>query len=115
MHRVDDCFKQRKSLGRKSDTSADHNACIVCGSQVTFHCLPSRLIRTDEADIGFPSPVSHLLQRERNTGIYLLGAHAWRQSGIGEINRVGVEAHQHNSRHHFPFLKSLRLPQATLS
>ena len=92
MHRVDYSFKQRKSLGGKSDARADHNACIVCGSQVTFHCLPSRLIRTDEADIGFPSPVFHLLKRERNTGIYLLGAHAWRQSGIGEINRVGVEA-----------------------
>ena len=51
MYRVDDCFKQGKSLGGTSDTSADHNACIVCGSQVTFHCLPSSLIRTDEADI----------------------------------------------------------------
>ena len=55
MYRVDDCFKQGKSLGGTSDTSADHNACIVCGSQVTFHCLPSRLIRTDEAGTGFPA------------------------------------------------------------
>lgn len=102
MHCVDDCLKQRKSLWGKSDTSADHNACIVSGSQVTFHCRPSRLIRTDEADIWFPSPIFHLFHYERNTSFYLLGTHAWRQSGIREINRIWVEAHQHNSLHRIP-------------
>ena len=68
MDRVDDRLKQRKARSRQPDTSADYNAGIVCGSQVTLHRLPSRFIRTDEAEIALPSPVCHLLQRKRNTG-----------------------------------------------
>lgn len=78
MDRVDDRLEKRKALRRQTDTSADYNTGIVCGSQVTLHRLPSRFIRTDEAEIALPSPVGHLLQRNRNAGAYLLSVHTWR-------------------------------------
>jgi hypothetical protein len=42
---------------------------------VTFYRFPRRFIRADEAEIGLPSSVCHLLQPEREAGAYLLGVH----------------------------------------
>jgi hypothetical protein len=78
MDRINNRLKIRKALKRQADTSADYNTGIVCGSQVTFHRLPSRSIRTNPADIALPSSVRHLLKGTRHTGAYLLSAHARR-------------------------------------
>ena len=61
MNRIDDRLEYRKTLRRQADTSADYNAVIVGGSQVTPDRLPSGFIRTDKAEIAAPSPICHLL------------------------------------------------------
>ena len=76
MDRINNRLKICKSLRRQADTRADYNTGIVCGSQVTFHRLLSRPIRTNITDIALPSSVCHLLERKRNTGAYLLSSHA---------------------------------------
>jgi hypothetical protein len=53
--RVDDRLEQRKALGRQADTSADYDAVAARRSQMTFHRLPGRFIRTDKANVGLPS------------------------------------------------------------
>jgi hypothetical protein len=65
MHRVHDRLEQRKTLRWQADTSPDHDTGIMYRSQVTFYRLASPFIRTDEAQIGLPSPICHLLLPER--------------------------------------------------
>ena len=57
MDRVDDSLEQRKALGRQADTGTDHNARVVCASQMALHDRPSCFIRTDEADGRLPTRV----------------------------------------------------------
>src|ERR1700676_3262650 len=97
---VVDRLEQYKAMGRQADTSAAYDAVEVRRSQMAFHRLPGRFIRTDEASVGLPSLVCHLLQRSRDTGAYLLSGHIWRKGGIGIIHRFQVVAHQQNSRHY---------------
>ncbi len=75
MDRINDRLKVGKPLRRQADTCADHDAVVFCRSQVAFYCLTSVSIWTDVADIGLPSSVGHLLQREADTGAYLLDTH----------------------------------------
>src|SRR5215831_8150545 len=43
---------------------------------------------------------THLLQRKRNAGAYLLSAHARRQSRVGVIDGFGVVTDEQNSHHY---------------
>jgi hypothetical protein len=76
MDRVNNGLKVCEALRGQADASADYNTVIVCGSQVTFHRLFSRPIRTNVTDVALPSSVCHLLERKRNTGAYFLSGHA---------------------------------------
>ena len=78
MHRVDDRLEPRKVLRGQTDTSADYNTGVVCRSQVPLHRLHSRFVGADEAEIGLPSPLCHLVQCKRETGTYLISGHASR-------------------------------------
>src|SRR5262249_1697996 len=81
MDGVDNRLEEHKAFRRQANTSANDNAVVVCGSQLTFHRLHRRFIRTDEAQVTLPAPVRNLLQRKRNAGAYFLGVHAWRKQG----------------------------------
>src|SRR6266436_553533 len=51
-----------------------------------------RFIRPDVTDVGFPSAVSELLQRNRHAGANLLRGNGGWQSRIGEIHIIRIEA-----------------------
>src|SRR5262249_37256744 len=68
MDGVDNRLEEHKAFRRQADTSANDNAVVVCGGQLTFHRLHGHFIRTDEAQVTLPAPVFHLLQRKRNAG-----------------------------------------------
>jgi hypothetical protein len=71
MYRVHDYLEQRKASRWPADTGPDYDTSIVRRSKVTFNRPPSGFIGADEAEIGLPSPVSHLLQRKRKARAYL--------------------------------------------
>ena len=76
MDGVDDRLEEHKAFRGQADTSANYNAVIVCGGQLTFHRLHRHFIRTDEVQVTPPGPVCHLLQRKRNAVAYPLSVHA---------------------------------------
>src|ERR1700756_3585232 len=75
VNRVDDCLEEREPTGRQANAGSNNHAVIASRPQLTLHSWSGSFIRPDKAEVYLPSPLSHLLQRNRNTGVDLLGVH----------------------------------------
>jgi hypothetical protein len=75
MYGIDDGLEQQKVLGRKANPAPDDNAIVCRSAQPPLQSWTCRCIRLDQAYVGLPSTVSHLLQTQANSGLNLLGIH----------------------------------------
>jgi hypothetical protein len=57
-----------------------------------LHCRSGGFVRADETNVGLPSAISELLQRNRDAGVHLLNRHTWRQCRVRKIHSLGIEA-----------------------
>ena len=61
---------------------------------VTSRCsrVSAVFIRADETNVGLPSAISELLQRNLNASANLFSGHTWRQCRVRKIHSLGFEA-----------------------
>jgi len=78
MNSVDDGFEYCEAPGRQADARSDYNTIVARRSWLTLDRRPGGSIRPDEANVGLPSMLSELLERDGNARANLLSSHTWR-------------------------------------
>src|SRR5262245_5431019 len=101
MDSVDDGFEDSETPWGQANASTDDDTVIGVRRQQTLHGRPGGLIRPNETHVAFPPPRGELLESNFNSGVNLLNAHAWRQSGVREVHSFRIVANQQNSLHEF--------------